>query len=59
MKLREILAKYDAPENTMQMPHECERCGMLCKSLRGLRIHQKRSSFCHAPKADKEEENEE
>ena len=29
-----------------ELPHQRERCGMLCKSLRGLKIHQARTAFC-------------
>ncbi len=50
MTLKETLAKYDRPEHKKELPHECQRCGMLCKSLRGLKIHQARAAFCNEPK---------
>ncbi len=50
MTLKEILAKYDTPEHKGELPHQCERCGMLCKSLRGLKIHQARAAFCKEQK---------
>ncbi len=46
MTLKETLAKYDRPEHKKELPHERQRCGMLCKSLRGLKIHQARTAFC-------------
>ncbi len=47
MTLKETLAKYDRPEHKRELPHQCERCGMLCKSLRGLKIHLARTAFCN------------
>ena len=50
MTLKEILAKYDTPDHKGEMHHQCERCGMLCKSMRGLKIHQARAAFCNEQK---------
>ena len=46
MTLKETVAKYDRPERKKELPHERQRYGMLCKSLRGLKIHQARTAFC-------------
>ncbi len=44
MTLKETL--YERPEQKMDLPHVCERCGLLCKTYKGVSIHQTRSAFC-------------
>ncbi len=46
MAQQEILAKFDKPERKMGLTHVRERCGLLCKTYQGMRIHQTRSVFC-------------